>query len=107
MTGSSNTVKGTSTYSKPAITLTAGTKQIKVSWKAIEGVKYYEVFRATNEDGKYTKLKTTTATSFTAKSLTSGKRYYFKVRGYKSYNNGEETTKVYTSYSAVKYVKAK
>ena len=38
-----------------------------------EGVIHYQVYRATSEEGKYTKLTTTKETSFTAKSLISGK----------------------------------
>ena len=103
MTVASKAVTGTSVFSKPEVTLTAGTKQIKVAWKAVEGVKYYEVYRATSETGTYTKVKTTTSTSFTSKSLKTKQTYYFKVRGYKTYNND----KVYTPYSSVKSAKAK
>lgn len=107
MTDSSNTVKGIVEKPKPSITLTAGTKQIKVSWKKLEGVTHYVVYRASSENGKYSKLKTTKETSYISKSLTKGKEYYFKVRGYKSYNNGKTTQKIYTSYSSIKSIKAK
>ena len=103
MTNKSNEVSGKSVFSKPVITLTAGSKQIKVSWKAVEGIKYYQVYRATSKSGKYTKLKTTTATSYTNQSLTSGKSYYYKVRGYKEY----EGEKIYSSFSEIKTTKAK
>ena len=103
MTNKSNEVIGKSVFSKPVITLTAGSKQIKVSWKAVEGIKYYQVYRATSKSGKYTKLKTTTATSYTNQSLTSGKSYYYKVRGYKEY----EGEKIYSSFSEIKTTKAK
>ena len=102
MTEPSNDVTANSTYAQPEIKLTAGSKQIKVSWEKVEGVTHYDVYRATSSNGKYTKLKTTTSTSYTAKSLTKNKTYYFKVRGYKKYN--EE--KIYTAYSKVKSAKA-
>ena len=106
MTKASNTVTGSVAKVKPSITLSAGTKQVKVSWKKLEGVTNYEVYRATS--GKYTKIKTTTATSYTAKSLTSGKKYYFKVRGYKLYKSGDDIKyNVYTDYSSAKGATAK
>ena len=108
MTGSSNTVSGSVEMSKPAITLTTGSKQIKVSWKKLEGVTNYQVYRATSKTGKYTKLATTTSTSYTVKKLTPGKEYFFKVRGYKNYKSGDDIAyNVYTDYSSVKSVKAK
>lgn len=98
-TNGSNTQSGTSSYAKPVITLSkASTTSLKISWKAIEGIKYYELYRSTSSKGTYRKIKTLTTTSYTNKSLTKGKTYYYKVRGYRSYND----QKVYTSYSTVK-----
>ena len=107
MTDKSNAVEGTSIYTRPSLTLTAGSKQVKVSWKAVEGVIYYELYKATQEKGTYTKLITTKNLTYTSKSLKSGKTYYYKLRGYKSYNNGETKKKIYTDYSAIKSIKAK
>ena len=108
MTKASNTVKGSVEELAPAVTLKAGTKSIKVSWKKMEGVTHYQVYRATSENGKYTKLITTKELSYTAKSLSSGKKYFFKVRGYKTYKSGEDIKyTVYTPYSTIKYAKAK
>ena len=102
-TNGSNTCTGTSVFSKPVITVTkASSTTAKISWKAVEGVKYNEVYRATSKSGTYSKIKTTTALSFTNKSLKAGKSYFYKVRAYRTYNNG----KVYTSYSKVVEYKA-
>ena len=106
MTDASNKETGTVKKAKPAVTLTAGKKQIKVSWKKVEGATHYEVFRTTGT--KYTKVKTTTSTSYTDKKLTSGKKYTYKVRGYKNYKSGTDIQYlVYTHYSSAKSVKAK
>ena len=108
MTGASN--KETVTVEKvaPAVTLKTGTKSVTVSWKAMEGVTHYQVYRATSKDGKYTKLTTTKELSYKAKSLSSGKKYFFKVRGYKLYKSGDDIKyNVYTPYSTVKYATAK
>ena len=108
MTGSSNTVKGSVEELKPTVKLTAATKAVKVAWSKMEGVTHYQVYRATSQNGKYTKLATTTSTSYTSKSLTSGKKYYFKVRGYKQYKSGDDLKyTVYTPYSTVKSTTAK
>ena len=74
---------------------------LRLRW-CVEGIDKYQVYQATSKNGKYTKVKTTSTTSYTAKSLQKGKTYYYKVRGYK----GTKTGKVYTSYSSVKYTKA-
>ena len=108
MSDASNTVAGSVEKVAPVVTLNAATKSIKVSWNKMEGVTYYQVYRATSIEGKYTKLITTKETSCTAKALSSGKKYFFKVRGYKTYKSGE-TIKyaVYTPYSTIKYATAK
>ena len=99
---SSNTVTGSVEELAPAVTLKAGSKSIKASWGKMEGVTHYQVYRATSDNGKYTKLITTTETSYTAKSLSKGKKYFFKVRGYKQYKSGDDVKYVvYTPYSSV------
>ena len=108
MTDSSNTVEVSVEKVAPVVTLKAGTKSVKVSWKAMEGVTHYQVYRAASVNGKYTKLTTTKELSYTAKSLNSGKKYFFKVRGYKNYKSGEDIQyNVYTPYSTVKNATAK
>ena len=54
--------------------------KIELSWTEVEGAKKYEVYRATSENGKYTKLTTTTKCSYTDTSAAPGKLYYYKVR---------------------------
>ena len=108
MTGSSNTVKVSVKELAPTVKLTAGTKSVKVTWSKMEGVTHYQVYRATSETGKYTKLVTTTDTSYTSKSLSIGKKYFFKVRGYKQYKSGDDLKYiVYTPYSSIIFATAK
>ena len=97
MTKASNKVNGSVEALKPTVTVTAGSKSAKISWKKMEGVTHYQVYRATSSTGKYTKLTTTKELSYTAKSLTKGKKYYFKVRGYKTYKSGTDIK--YTVYT--------
>ncbi|MFT3952587.1 MAG: hypothetical protein QM689_11700 [Oscillospiraceae bacterium] len=83
--------------------VTAGTKKATLKYTKVSGVTGYEIYRATSKTGTYTKIKTTSATSFANTGLTKGKTYYYKVRTYKTVNG----VKYYSAYSAVKYAKAK
>lgn len=78
-------------------------KQVVVKWKKVKGATQYEVYRATSKKGKYKKIGTSKKTTYTDKKATGGKRYYYKVRVCKKINKKN----YYSSYSAVKSVKAK
>ena len=76
---------------------------LKVMWTSpnikVDG---YEIFRSTTgKAGSYKLIKTTKTTvkSWTNKGLKVGKRYYYKVRGYKLVNG----KKVYTKFSSPGY----
>ena len=74
--------------------------KIKMTWNKIEGVDGYKVYRATSKSGKYSLVKTTTSAntlSYINTGRTTGKTYYYKVRGYKKIGK----TTYYTKYSAV------
>lgn len=95
-----------STATKPAtpsVKVTAGKKQAAVSWKKVTGASGYVVYYSTSKDGKYKKLATVKSTSYTAKKLTSGKTYYFKVAAYKTVNKSN----IYGGYSSPAAVKVK
>lgn len=51
-----------------------------LSWNKVTGAKKYEIYRATSENGKYTRLTTTTKTTYTDSKATAGKQYFYKVR---------------------------
>ncbi len=70
---------------------------VKVVWKKTKNAKQYQVYRATSKKGKYKKVATTKSLSYTNKSLTTGKTYYYKVRAV----NGKKAG----SFSAVKSAK--
>ena len=83
----------------------AGSQSATITWDKVEGVTHYQVYRATSENGKYTKLRNTKELSYNAKSLKKGKTYYFKVRGYKQYKSSDvDKYIVYTPYSIVQSV---
>lgn len=98
-TNGSNAASGKAYYDDIELsTSKASSTSIKLSWKAVEGIKSYEVYRSTSKTGTYKKIKTLTTTSYTDKSLTKGKTYFYKIRGYRSVNNPQ----TYTEYSTVK-----
>ena len=76
---------------------TSSKSSIKITYDKVAGATGYEIYRATSKTGKYTKIKTTTASSYTNTGLTAGKTYYYKVRAYKTVSG----KKVYGSYSTV------
>ena len=68
----------------PRPVVTAGNNaengNVKLTWKAVEGAKVYEVYRATSESGSYTKMTATTNTTYTNTSGDRDKTYYYKVK---------------------------
>jgi hypothetical protein len=74
----------------------------KISWKAISGANGYYIYRATSSTGTYAYLGSTTSLTKTYTGLVTGKNYYYKIKAYHTESNG---TKIYSSYSSVKYGK--
>ena len=90
----------------PAVTSAAVTSaaynQLKVTWKKISGATGYEIYRSTAKNGTYQKIKTLSSTSYTDKSVTTGKTYYYKIKVYKTISG----KKVYGAYSSAVSAKA-
>lgn len=90
-----NSIKSTSTKG-----------QIKLTWRGNTYSEGFVIYRATSQNGNYTKIKTITdknINSYTDSGLKSGKTYYYKIRGYMAYNGGKK----YCQYSTVKSAKTK
>ena len=91
---------------KTSVKLTAGKKKITVKWSRISGATGYKIYRSTKKSSGYKCVKTVTkssTTSFVNKSLKKGTKYYYKVRAYRK--SGSKYA--YSSYSSVRYTKAK
>jgi fibronectin type 3 domain-containing protein len=69
---------------------------VKVNWTAVSGATGYEIYRSTSSTGTFTKIATTSSTSYINSALNTGTTYYYKVRSYKT---GTSTT--YSSFSPV------
>ena len=82
----------------PLITATSASyNSNRISWGAVAGAHGYEVYRSTTKSGTYSRIVTTSATSCLHTGLTTGKTYYYKVRGFA--NAG--TLKIYGDYSVI------
>ena len=82
-------------------------KAVSVEWKKVSGVKGYQVQVATDKKFKKNKKTTTVkkqkTTKVTIKKLKAKKKYYVRIRTYKTVNG----KKVYSSWSKVKTLKTK
>ena len=97
----STAVSRTCDLAQPVVTIALSSKKPKVSWKKIDGATKYEVYRATSKNGTYSKVKTTTSTSYKDTAAKSGKTYYYKVVAVCKSTAGN------SAYSAVKSIKSK
>ena len=81
----------------------AGTKEDtgkpRLTWDAVDGATGYEVYRATEKDGVYQKMLTTTSTRYTNTSAKVGTKYYYKVKAISSKSVDSDS-----EYSAVKAI---
>lgn len=77
----------------------AGKQKIRVSWKRVTGATGYKVYRSTKKNKGFKAVKTikkAKTVKYTTKRLKKGKRYYFKVRAYRTVSG----KKVYSAYSS-------
>lgn len=95
------TIKKTFKIVPPKVTLNTQSKftsnSITLSWKKVSNVSGYEIYRSATKNGTFKKVATVSGykTTYMQKSLSAGKRYYYKVRAFKTVG----TTKVYGDFS--------
>lgn len=90
----------------PSVSSAAGKRQVTVKWKKVSCISGYVVYRSTSKSGKYKAIKTvksSKATKYTNKKLKKGKRYYYKVRAYKTVKG----KRIYSGYSGYTSKKVK
>ena len=83
------------------ITTTSAGKP-RLTWDAVAGASQYEIYRATSQNGTYTKMYTTTALSYTNTSAKADTTYYYKVKAV-----SKVKTAANSAYSTVVSIKAK
>lgn len=97
------------TATKPATptikTISTTKGKAVVSWSNISGETGYQLYYSTKKDSGYKKVKNYSANTLkgSKSKLTSGKKYYFKVRAYKKVDGKV----IYGSFSSVKSIKIK
>ena len=113
-----STVTGGTLYGKPARILlnmpfsrpviysvkSGASRQITVSWGAVEGAVKYYVYRSTKKNGDYELIGKTVKTSLTNKKLVSGQKYYYKVKAYRPNAVGAD---LFSALSAAQGTEAK
>ncbi len=88
--------------------LTAGKSQFTAAWKAVSDVTGYEIEYSTSskftvKTTKKAKIKKAKTAKITLKKLTKGKKYYVRIRAYKTVNGKV----LYGAWSTAKSVKVK
>ena len=85
----------------------AAKKAVSVEWKKVSGVKGYQIQVATDKKFKKNKktvtVKKQKTTKVTIKKLKAKKKYYVRIRTYKTVKG----KRVYSSWSKVKTIKTK
>lgn len=85
---------------------------VKTCWDKVENAVGYEIYRASSLKGSYKRIAVTTGTTYTNKSLSASKTYYYKVRAYvksgskKIYSNYSTKVKVTTPKNLLEYYKS-
>ena len=96
------TSKVSDKLSVPQITKAESTDNngARLEWQNIDGAEGYELFRSTEKNGTYNMLGSFTDNSYVDNSVRCGKKYYYKVRAYKTFS-GE---RIYSDYSTIQVV---
>lgn len=91
----------------------AGYQSVRISWNRVSKANGYQIYRATSKTGNYKRIKNTTTASFKNTGLTTGQKYYYKVRAYKKsgnntlYSGFSNTASAKPALAAPQRVKAK
>lgn len=86
--------------STPSVSISTSANGLKVSWGKISGASNYEVWKATGS-GSWSKVITTSKTSYVDKSIAYGKTYKYKVKAVGT-SNGLERKSSFSSYKSKK-----
>ncbi|HAM62886.1 MAG TPA: hypothetical protein DCP62_04280 [Erysipelotrichaceae bacterium] len=80
----SSIVSAKTALNVPTMTLKSeSVSSIRIAWPSVPGATAYQIFRASTISGTYTRVVTTTSTSYLNTGLNTGTTYYYKVRAYR------------------------
>lgn len=101
-------VKSATKPSTPKIiqTRSMSSKKAVIKWKKVDGSSGYQLYMSVRKSSGYKlvkKINKSSLTSYTKTKLKKGKRYYFKLKSYKTVDK----KKIYSNYSVIKSVKIK
>lgn len=95
----------------PSVSLQSKNKRLTIKWKKISKATGYELQYSTNSSFKKgvktVKISAVKTVSKTIKGLKKGKKYYVRVRAYKTVKVNGKSTKIYSSWSTKKSIKIK
>lgn len=96
-------VKYSRNPAKPVISkVTTKNKTATVKWKKASYATGYYIYRSTSgKAGTFKKIATTKKLTYTNKNLKKGKRYYYKVKAYRTYNGVTSVSDI-SKYKSVK-----
>ena len=78
-------------------------RKVRIAWKKVKNADGYQVYRATKKNGKYKLVKVVKGNkkvSYTNTKLKKNKKYYYKVRAYRTVKG----KKVYGAFSSKKSI---
>ena len=93
-------VKTATAPKTPSVKVKAGDKKVTFTWNKVSGASGYRIYMSTSKNGKYERIKTISNNKtfkYTKSGLKANKKYYFKVRAYKTVDD----EKVFSSYTKV------
>lgn len=85
----------------PITVVKRNSSSASIRWTKAAGATGYEIYRSTSYNGKYSRIGSTSGTSFGNGGLTRGRVYYYKVRAYTIYGG----VRYYGRYSAAKGIR--
>lgn len=91
-------------FGKPQIKYVKSVSEgkLKVSWNAVKGAQYYQVYRSTSKNGSYKKITETKSTYYTNGGRTPGKVYYYKIRAVRKAGNGVYSYSPYSEWKSAR-----
>ena len=82
--GPGSGISGTAPDSPTNVNASALGTSITVSWSSVSSAEGYYVYRNTSSNGTYSRVQTTSSTSYKENGLPEGTRYYYKVAAWNS-----------------------